>query len=285
MYLRTAEIERVVQIALDEDLPWGDLTTDNLIDQTWHASGSIIAKASGVLAGLPVMSTTFRLVDPAIQIELLCQDGDAIQPGDVVAHLEGAAASILRGERVALNFLQRLSGVATLTSRFVAAVGELPTRIVDTRKTTPGLRRLQKYAVRMGGGSNHRFALSDGVMLKDNHLAILRHQGISLTEALATMRRRIPHGIKIEVEVETFAELQTALDAGADIILLDNMSPAQLRQAVTLINGRALTEASGGITLESVRAVAESGVDLISSGALTHSAPALDLSLEMSYTS
>lgn len=280
MELLTSEIQRLIERGLAEDLPWGDATTDPLIDPSWMVRGHILAKAEGVVAGLPVVVQLFQGVDPAIQIELLVQDGQRLQPGTRLATLAGPAASLLRAERLALNLLQQLSGVATLTARFVAAIEGLPCRIVDTRKTVPGLRRLQKYAVRMGGGHNHRFSLSDGVMLKDNHLALLRAQGLSLREALARVRAHIPHGMRVEVEVETLEELDEALEAGADIVLLDNMPPPLLREAVARVGGRALTEASGGVTLDQVRAIAETGVDLISVGALTHSAPALDLSLE-----
>lgn len=281
MELLQSDLETVVRRALEEDLPWGDVTTDTLIQPGQQARAVVLAKAEGVLAGLPVMAAVFRAVDPTLRFEPQCEEGATSHPSMVLAHVSGEAASLLRGERVALNFLQRLSGVATLTARFVAAVGDLPCRIVDTRKTTPGLRRLEKYAVRVGGGQNHRFSLSDGVMLKDNHLALLRQQGRPLKVALAEMRAKIPHGLRIEVEVETLEELTEALDAGADIVLLDNMPPPRLREAVALARGRALTEASGGVSLATVRAIAESGVDLISVGALTHSAPALDLSLEI----
>lgn len=284
MELLPSDLETVVRRALEEDLPWGDVTTDTLIRRGQQARAVVLAKTEGVLAGLPVMAAVFRAVDPTLRFEPLCEEGASLRPGMVLARVSGEATSLLRGERVALNFLQRLSGVATLTARFVAAVGDLPCRIVDTRKTTPGLRRLEKYAVRVGGGQNHRFSLSDGVMLKDNHLALLRQQGRTLKAALADMRGKVPHGLRIEVEVETLEELAEALDAGADIVLLDNMPPPRLREAVALARGRALTEASGGVTLATVRAIAESGVDLISVGALTHSAPALDLSLEIEVT-
>lgn len=279
--LQATDIEPIVRAALAEDLPWGDITTDTLIDRSWRAHGKIIAKTNGVIAGLPVMASAFSTVDSHISFNALCEDGTSVQAGDIIASLSGRAASILRAERVALNFLQRLSGIATLTAQFVAQIEGLPCRIVDTRKTTPGLRRLQKYAVLMGGGYNHRFSLSDGVMIKDNHLAMLAAHGIGMKEALANMRRQIPHGIKIEIEVDTLEQLAEALQAKADIILLDNMPPATLRQAVKIVEGRALTEASGGITLQTVRAVAETGVDIISVGALTHSAKALDISLDL----
>ncbi|MDR7462981.1 MAG: carboxylating nicotinate-nucleotide diphosphorylase, partial [Armatimonadota bacterium] len=208
-------------------------------------------------------------------------DGAEVERGQVVAVVEGDGRALLAGERVALNFLSHLSGIATLTRRYVQAVAGLPCRIVDTRKTAPGLRVLQKYAVRVGGGANHRFGLSDGVLVKDNHLAMLKRQGVSLRQALERLRARVPHGIRIQVEVTDLDQVHEAVEAGADALLFDNMDLQTLRQAVARCRGRVLTEASGGVTLETVRAVAETGVDLISVGALTHSAPALDLSLEI----
>jgi nicotinate-nucleotide pyrophosphorylase (carboxylating) len=280
MELPAFALDRIVEAALAEDLPWGDLTTDNLIPAGVTARAEAVAKASGVIAGLPVFERVFARLDPQVKVTACCRDGSPVRPGQVVAAVEGPARSLLRGERVALNFLQRLSGIATLTSQYVAAVAGLPCRIIDTRKTTPGLRLLEKYAVRMGGGANHRFGLSDGILIKDNHLAVLRREGIPLASALAELRRRIPHGVRIQVEVENLEEVREALAAGADALLFDNMSPELLREAVALARGRAITEASGGITLETVRTVAETGVDLISVGALTHSARALDISLD-----
>ncbi len=280
MELPAFVIDRLVEAALAEDLPWGDLTTDNLIPAGVMARADAVVKAEGVIAGLPVFERVFTRLDPQVRVTACRQDGMPVRPGEVVAVVEGPARSLLRAERVALNFLQRLSGIATLTSRYVAAVAGLPCRIIDTRKTTPGLRVLEKYAVRMGGGANHRFGLSDGILVKDNHLAVLRREGISLAAALTDLRRRIPHGVRIQVEVENLDEAREALAAGADALLFDNMPLEMLREAVALARGRALTEASGGITLETVRAVAETGVDLISVGALTHSARALDISLE-----
>jgi nicotinate-nucleotide pyrophosphorylase (carboxylating) len=280
MELPAFALDRIVEAALAEDLPWGDLTTDNLIPTGVTARAEAVARAGGVIAGLPVFERVFVRLDPQVTVAACCRDGTPVRPGEVVAVVEGPARSLLRGERVALNFLQRLSGIATLTSQYVAAVAGLPCRIIDTRKTTPGLRLLEKYAVRMGGGANHRFGLSDGILIKDNHLAILRREGIPLASALADLRRRIPHGVRIQVEVENLEEVREALAAGADALLFDNMSPELLREAVALARGRAITEASGGITLETVRIVAETGVDLISVGALTHSARALDISLD-----
>lgn len=267
--------------ALREDLPWGDLTTDSLFPGPLRGQGEVVAKRAGVIAGLPLLEEVFRQLNPGVRVQPEVTDGAEVQRGQVVARLEGDVRSLLAGERVALNFLCRLSGVATLTRRYVQAVAGLPCRIVDTRKTTPGLRALEKYAVRVGGGANHRFGLSDGVLVKDNHLALLRREGVSLREAVARIRARVPHGVRIQVEVTDPDQVEEVVAAGADALLLDNMDLHSLREAVARCRGRALTEASGGITLESVRAVAETGVDLISVGALTHSAPALDLSLEI----
>lgn len=279
--LPAAEVRRVVEQALAEDLPWGDVTSDTLVPAETRGRGAIVARAAGVLAGLPVAQAVFAAVDPGLDFAPLASDGVQLHPGQRVATVAGSARSILRGERVALNFLQRLSGIATLTAKYVAAVEGTGARIVDTRKTTPGLRSLEKYAVRVGGGFNHRRCLSDGVLVKDNHLVALQARGVSLREALRAARRAIPHTLALEVEVDRLDQIEEALAGGADAILLDNMPPDLLRQAVQIINRRAVTEASGGVTLATVRAIAESGVDLISVGALTHSAPALDLALDM----
>ncbi len=275
------EVERLIDRALEEDLGLGDATTDILIPPGLQGSGTIIAKAHGVLAGLPVALAVFRRVDPSIQGEALLEEGAPLEPGSRIADISGPLHAILKGERTALNFVQRLSGIATETARYVAAVQGLPVRILDTRKTTPGLRLLEKYAITVGGGYNHRKNLGDGILIKDNHIAALRRQGVGLAEVVRRARQRAPHTLRIEVEVTTLEEAREALEGGADIILLDNMGLEMMRQAVAVIKGRAMTEASGGITLERVRAVAETGVDLISVGALTHSAKALDMSLEV----
>lgn len=276
-------IRRVVRAALEEDLAWGDATTDVLVPPALRCTGVLLAKAPGVIAGLPVAEAVFHEIEPAIVVQAVVHDGATVQPGDILARLEGPAAALLRAERVALNFLQRLSGIATLTRRYVEAVQGTTARIVDTRKTTPGLRALEKYAVRAGGGHNHRFCLADGVLIKDNHIAALAAAGASLREIVAHARQNTPHSLRVEVEVTRLDQIEEALAGGADALLLDNMPPSMLREAVRLVAGRAITEASGGITLETVRAVAETGVDLISVGALTHSAPALDISLELEY--
>jgi len=275
------ELERVVGMALGEDLPWGDVTTESLFPAAVPARGEVVVKRRGVVAGLPVVEAVFRRLSPEVRVRAEVEEGAEVERGQVVAVVEGDGRVLLWGERVALNFLGRLSGIATLTRRYVEAVAGLGCRIVDTRKTTPGLRVLEKYAVRVGGGANHRFGLSDGVLVKDNHLALLRRQGVSLREALARVRARVPHGVRIQVEVTELEQVEEAIEAGADALLMDNMDLATLREAVARCRGRVLTEASGGITLETVRAVAETGVDLISVGALTHSAPALDVSLEL----
>ncbi|MBI4491576.1 MAG: carboxylating nicotinate-nucleotide diphosphorylase [Chloroflexi bacterium] len=274
------DVEDIVRRALAEDIGHGDLTTESLVPEAAMACGVVRVRDAGVIAGLEVMALAFRLVDPSIHVELLTRDGMAVQPKEAVARVRGPARGMLKAERVALNFLQRLSGTATATARMVRAVAGLPVRIIDTRKTTPGLRLLERYAVRMGGGNNHRFNLSDGVLIKDNHLAVLAREGVGMREAVARARQAIPHTIRIEIEVETPEQAAQAADAGADVILFDNMSLEDMRRAVALVNGRALTEASGKINLDNVRAVAECGVDLASSGALTYAARALDIGLD-----
>lgn len=278
--MRKSQIKARVAQALKEDLGQGDVTTDALIPPALSARALILVKASGVLAGIEVAEIVFQQVDPSLIFERLAQDGTRVQAGSIVGVVTGKAAGILKAERVALNFLQRMSGIATETARFVAAVAGTRARILDTRKTTPGLRLLEKYAVRAGGGQNHRQNLGDGVLIKDNHLAALRAGGVGLGEGVKRARANVSPHLKIEVEVDTVEQAQIALDAGADILLLDNMGTADMRRAVELAQGRALTEASGGITLDNVRAVAETGVDFISIGALTHSVKALDISIE-----
>lgn len=280
-YLSPAELRRLVAAALDEDLGRGDVTSDLLVPADLEATAVFRSRSAGVVAGLNVAGLAFQLTDERVAFERLVEEGAALEPGQDLAILRGSARSLLRGERVALNFAQRLSGIATLTAQYVAAVRGTNARIVDTRKTTPGLRALEKYAVRAGGGRNHRRDLGDAVMVKDNHLVAIAKRGLSLPQAVAEMRAELPHTIKIEIEVDRLDQIPLALAARADIILLDNMPPARLREAVKLIDGRALTEASGGVNLQTVAAIAASGVDLISVGALTHSAAALDIGLDM----
>lgn len=274
-------VRQVIDRALEEDAAWNDVTTNALVPPDVQGRGSFLVKAEGVLAGIEVAGLVLRQVDASLQFRELVNDGSKVRPGDIVAIVEGALSGILRGERVALNFLQRLSGIATQTARYVEAVRGFKAQIVDTRKTTPGLRLLEKYAVRVGGGHNHRLNLADGVLIKDNHLAALQAQGIGLTEAIRKVREQVPHTLKIEVEVTSLEQASQVVEAGAEALLLDNMSVAEMRRVVATCGGKILLEASGGITLDNVRAVAETGVDLISIGALTHSVKALDISLEL----
>ncbi|MDH4247493.1 MAG: carboxylating nicotinate-nucleotide diphosphorylase [Deltaproteobacteria bacterium] len=275
-------IRQAVAQALAEDAPWGDLTSELFTPPEAQARLSVRFKQAGVLCGLPVARETFLQVSPDCQWRERLTEGAQVQPGDIAAQVSGSARGLLGAERVALNFLQRLSGVATLTAAYVARAreGSPQVRIVDTRKTTPGLRALEKYAVTTGGAANHRYGLSDGILVKDNHLAVLAKQGVTLAQAVASARLRAPHLCRIEVEVENLDMAREALEAGVDVLLLDNMSIAAMREAVGLARGRALTEASGNITLARVAEVAATGVDFISAGALTHSAPALDISLD-----
>jgi len=275
------QVAEIVDRALAEDSSWGDVTTQAIIPTDSMGKATVVVKADGVLAGGQVAAMVFHRVDPSLRVDIRVEDGGEVRPGDVVVVVEGRTASILVAERVALNFLQRLSGIASLTRFYVEAIEGLNCRIVDTRKTTPGLRMLEKYAVSVGGGHNHRFHLGDGVLVKDNHLAILRSRGMDLKEIVAMAREKAPFTLKVEVEVGSVEEAEEAMKAGADIVMLDNMSVESMRRAVDLLKGRALLEASGGINLDNVRRVAEVGVDFISVGALTHSAAALDVSLEL----
>ncbi len=277
------ELERIVQAAVLEDLGWGDITTRALIPRSWRARGKVIFKEEGLLVGGEVFALVFGKIDAELETELLLPDGMWVGAGETVARVEGRAGSILAGERIALNFLQHLSGIATEVSRYVKAVEGLPVRIIDTRKTTPGLRALEKYAVRAGGGHNHRQNLSDGVLIKDNHLTALRAAGFSMQEIVAQVRNAVPHTVRVEVEVESTAEAEEAAKAGTDAILLDNMSVEEMRSAVAQVAGRAILEASGGVTLSNLREIAETGVDLISSSAFTLSAKALDINLELEW--
>jgi len=271
-------ITSVVANALAEDLGLaGDITTDAVIPPHAKASGVFAARKPGVIAGLDVAAAAFRHLDPSVMFEPLIPDGERVDAGAKIARVSGNARALLTAERVALNFLGRMSGIATLTRRYVDAIAGTRATIVDTRKTTPGLRALEKYAVRAGGGMNHRIGLFDAVLIKDNHIAVAGGIG----PAIAAARARVGHMVKIEVEVDSLDQLEEALNHPIDAVLLDNMTPAQLAEAVRLVGGRVITEASGGIDLSTVRAVAESGVDLISVGALTHSAPVLDIGLDI----
>ena len=275
------DVENLIDRALAEDLASGDPTTEGLVSRDQVGYAEIVSREDGVLAGVEVASAVFRRVDPDLDTHALLEDGARLEPGSVVAWIGGSVASILTAERTALNFLYRLCGVATLTDAYVEAVKDYESRIVDTRKTTPGLRSLEKAAVRAGGGFNHRRNLGDGILIKDNHIEALRAQGLGLKETVELSRSRASHTLRVEVEVEDLIQVRQALDGGAEILLLDNMDAETMTEAVKMAKGHAATEASGGITLDTVREVAATGVDLISVGALTHSVIGLNLSLEM----
>ena len=274
-------LDNIINSALVEDVSHGDITSEVLVPPELSGKASVLVKEAGVLAGIDVAVRTFHQVDPLLKIETLIEDGHAIKPGDIIATITGSVASILKAERTALNFLQRLSGIASLTALYVTKTRGGKACITDTRKTTPGLRLLEKYAVRMGGGRNHRMHLGDAILIKDTHLAALRALGMSLKDMVAQAKQNAPQGTTVEVEVANVPEAMAAIEGGADIIMLDNMSPEEMKRAVTLIGGQAQVEASGGITLENILQVATAGVDIISIGALTHSVRALDISLEL----
>jgi nicotinate-nucleotide pyrophosphorylase (carboxylating) len=276
----TPELDRIMDAAIDaalrEDMPEGDITSESIIPANARSEAYFLAKEDGVLAGLPVAARVFERIDPSVIFIERFRDGSSFTRSDKLARVKGPTIALLKGERTALNFLQRLCGVATVTRRFVEAISGTKTRILDTRKTVPGLRLLDKYAVRTGGGTNHRASLSDMVLIKDNHL---RHVG-SVAEAVRRARAHIRPGVRVEVEAANLLQVREALAAGADMIMLDNMPLETMRQAVVLAGGRVPLEASGNMTLDRVRAVAETGVDFISVGALTHSARAVDISLD-----
>ena len=299
--LETEKIDVLIQLAIEEDIESGDITTENLIPDSLIAEGAFIAKESGVIAGLPVVEYFFSKLDKGVSLKQNVRDGTFVKKGETIASLKGSAKTLLSGERIALNFLQRLSGIATTTAQFVERIKPLKTAIMDTRKTVPGWRYLEKYAVAMGGGVNHRMGLYDQVLIKDNHLDILKVETglkpvstsshISIIEkAVAALRQKIKKGILVEVETRTLEEVADALNAGVDIILFDNMNIAQLEEAVKMVKTwklskvrrKPLTEASGNITLENLHLVAQTGVDRISVGAITHSAKAMDISLAIS---
>ena len=267
----------LIKRALEEDVGYGDITTLSLIPAEQKARGVFCAKTPGSVAGVEVCRAVFTYLDPDVKFETLKNDGDQILPGDVIAVVEGRARSLLTGERVALNFLQRLSGIASKTRQMVDMIKDSSAQILDTRKTTPGLRVLEKYAVGVGGARNHRFGLYDGVMIKDNHIKAVG----TIQKAVVTARQKVPHTLKIEVEVETMQQLQEALDAHADIIMLDNMDVYEMAEAVSIVAGRALLEASGGINEGNLVEVARTGVDFISMGALTHAVSSLDISFDI----
>ncbi len=274
-----AQVQGLIEGALAEDMAFDDVTTKALIAEDLDGKASIVVKGDGMLAGDKIAEAVFLHIDPSLRVEVLIQDGARVQKGDVVATIEGKVASILRAERTALNFLCHLSGIASETARYVEAIKGLKAQISDTRKTVPGIRLLEKYAVHVGGGKSYRLHLGDGILIKDNHLAALRSLGIGLKEAIGVARQS--SDLVVEIEVQNVNEAREALDASADIIMLDNMAVDDMRQVVKIAAGRALIEASGCINLDNVRSVAETGVDIISVGAITHSAKALDLSLDV----
>lgn len=265
----------ILERAYREDMPMGDITADCTVPENEVSRACLIAKQEGVIAGLEMCMEAFKMLDPQTKLEPLVHDGDFVEKGTRLLLVEGNSRALLKAERTALNLLQRLSGIASITRLYVEKIIGYPTKVVDTRKTTPGLRILEKYAVRVGGGNNHRFSLSDGVLIKDNHIKAAG----GIRQAVEAARESIPHTVKIEVETETLDQVREALDCGADIIMLDNMPPERMKQAVSLVGGKAVTEASGNISLETIQAAAETGVDIISVGAITHSVKAMDISM------
>ena len=279
--LTPEHIRAVVGAALVEDAPWGDVTSQSLIPAEATATAMLVAREAGVFSGGEVFAAAMTITDPAIATTVFAADGEGFEAGTVLAEVSGPARSVLQAERIGLNFVQRMSGIATLTARFVAEAADTRARIVDTRKTTPGLRQFERHAVRSGGGHNHRFSLSDAVMAKDNHLAVLTAGGRDLTEALLEVRDRLSHTTHFEVEVDRIEQIEPVLAAGIDTIMLDNFSLDELRQGVAIVGGRATVEASGNVTLDTVGDIARTGVDVISVGALTHSVRSLDLGLDI----
>ena len=274
-------IDEAVLRALAEDAPWGDITSEYLIPPDATATASLVARESGVLAGIDVFAAAFRLVDPTVAVSIKANDCEEFAKGQTLAVVSGNARSILTAERVALNFVQRMAGIATATAKYVSAVAGTNARIVDTRKTTPGLRAFEKHSVRAGGGHNHRYSLSDAVMAKDNHLAVLTRGGKDLTTELKRVREQLGHTTHVEVEVDRLDQLPAVLAAGVDTIMLDNFSLEDMRLGVETIAGAAVVEASGGVNLDTVRAIAQTGVNVISVGALTHQIQSLDLGLDV----
>ncbi len=273
-----SDIDNIIINSIKEDMPSGDITTDNIIDENSNSEAKMIAKNSGVIAGLDIAKRVFELLDQNVKFEKHVSEGQWVNKGDVIVTIGGNTRALLKGERTALNILQRLSGIATKTREYADKIKHLKAKVVDTRKTTPGIRVLEKYAVRVGGGTNHRFCLSDGVLIKDNHIKAAG----SIKKAIDLVSDKIPHTIKIEVETETIDEVLEAIDGKADIIMLDNMGLDIMQEAVKIINGKAIVEASGNVNLNSVVDIAETGVDIISVGSLTHSVNAFDISMKIS---
>lgn len=271
------KVDLVIENTLEEDLGSGDVTTDAIFSVDDTCEALIIAKEEGIIAGIPIAERVFQKLDPEVTVAQKLKDGEHVNPGDEILVIKGSIHAVLSGERLSLNLLQRMSGIATATSKYVAAISGYRTRILDTRKTAPGLRVLDKYAVSIGGGCNHRFGLYDAVLIKDNHIDFAGN----ISNAVEIVRNKYQSKFKVEVETSTLDEVREALKAGADIIMLDNMTVEMMKEAVRIINGKSITEASGGITLDNVRQIADTGVDFISVGAITHSSPALDIGLYM----
>lgn len=277
MLLQPFYIDKIITTALEEDIHYVDVTTDYLLDDEHTSEAYYLAKDTGVLCGIDIAKRVFELAGGNVTMEILKKDGETVQKGDILARMKGSTKTLLKGERTALNLLQHMSGIATATAECVALVAGTRAQITDTRKTLPGLRQLQKYAVTIGGGKNHRYNLSDGAMLKDNHIDAYG----SITGAVTALRKKIGHMVKIELEVRNLDELREALAAGADIIMLDNMSCDEMKKAVAINDGKVLLEASGNVTKDNIRSVAETGVDIISLGALTHSVKCFDISMRI----
>lgn len=275
------QVERIIDLALTEDISHGDITSHIMIPPKLKGNASIIAKACGILAGGDIARRVLLKVEPTLKVNVIIQDGEKIRTGKKVIEFVGSIAGILKGERVALNFMSHLSGIASETAKYISQIKESKAIIVDTRKTIPGLRMLEKYAVRIGGGQNHRLDLGDGILIKDNHIAALRQLGMDIKDIITKARKKAPDRMKIEIETNTFADAVEAAAAGADIIMLDNITPNEMRRIAEAIKGQTKLEASGNINLDSIRAVAMTGVDFISIGAITHSAKAIDFSLEL----
>ncbi len=270
-------VEDHVKSALMEDIGFGDVTTESIVGEDKTFNASLVSRCDGIVCGLEVFRTVFKVLSDKVEVELLFKDGDTIKKGDVLARLNGPGKYLLLGERVSLNYVQRMSGIATETHKYQQAIGDLPCKIVDTRKTTPNFRAFEKYAVKTGGGALHRFNLSDCAMIKDNHIQVAG----SVTNAVKMVKANLSHAHKIELECDTIEQIKEALPLGVDIIMLDNMSLEQMKEAVELINHRAIVEASGGVNLDTVAQIAQCGVDIISSSAIVAKAPALDIALDM----
>ena len=280
-FLDDKHIRNIISLAIDEDLDQGDITTELLIPEKLHGDALITAKGNGIIAGGEIAKMVFKKVSPSLEFKIFIEDGDRITPGDTIANIFGSIKCILKAERIALNFLQRLSGIATTTARYVDEISNPRIKIMDTRKTTPGLRLLEKYAVYIGGGINHRFHLGESILIKDNHLTALRRLGLSLKDTVKKAKTQAGNGKTVEVEVGNREEASEAVQGGADVILLDNMTPDDIKSVLSVIPEHIITEVSGGITIDNIRSIAMPGVGRISIGALTHSVKALDISLEI----